>query len=445
MTQQQVDEKALTDAIASRTLSWLTGSSSNNDYISVGRLANYFGFVGLRVASGHSLSRSQVAKQTLAVLDKKQTEILLELVEDQKAPFKQVIESRYEINRALEGLLVGESLSRTDFLLLGQDYGQSEAELGRVIAQSFGQLIPTLTNEQREQLQTIREAHLAGRGHELSFDGPKLKMSKADKKELTNLAARLLSWSTGSAEFNDFEVVGKPSQHFGFVSLRIESNHGVKRGKVSKEVMSLLTDKQGKQLQQTAKINNSQFQEFMQARGKLLRTLEVALEGEVIDKTKVIEYGKQTGILEASMTWEQAQVMLEIRQSLTQEQASTLLDMRRRYTAQVDLKETMSSLDRGRQLYAQCSLCHSNTFSSTVAPNIDNVVGKRIASDQDFRRYSDGMQDFAKENKIWTEPLLQRFLASPKTLIPGTYMSYRGLDNRQDRDALLKYMSQSRN
>ncbi|CDT02113.1 hypothetical protein [Vibrio coralliirubri] len=119
ITREQVDEKALTDAIASRTLSWLTGSSSNNDYMSVGRMANYFGFVGLRVASGHSLSRSQVAKQTLSVLDSQQRNTLLALLEQQKAPFEQVAKSRFAMNRALEGLLIGESISEKNSSNLG--------------------------------------------------------------------------------------------------------------------------------------------------------------------------------------------------------------------------------------------------------------------------------------------------------------------------------------
>ena len=68
ISQIEVDEEKLRHAVASRTLTWLTGSSSNNDYVSVGRLANFFGFVALRVSSGHSLSRSAVAKETLLSL-----------------------------------------------------------------------------------------------------------------------------------------------------------------------------------------------------------------------------------------------------------------------------------------------------------------------------------------------------------------------------------------
>ena len=114
----EVDEEKLRQAVASRTLTWLTGSSSNNDYVSVGRLANFFGFVALRVSSGHSLSRSAVAKETLHVLTPPQQGTLIALVDEQKDAFKAVQSARFNMNRALEGMLVDEEISREDFLEL---------------------------------------------------------------------------------------------------------------------------------------------------------------------------------------------------------------------------------------------------------------------------------------------------------------------------------------
>ncbi|GAM70424.1 membrane c-type cytochrome cy [Vibrio sp. JCM 19236] len=437
ITQYQVDEKTLTDAVASRTLSWLTGSSSNNDYVSVGRTANYFGFVGLRVASGHSLSRSQIAKQTLSVLDSKQRSILISLVEKQKSPFEQVSNSRLAMNRALERLLVGENISEEDFIALGRAYGEDEAKLGEVIAETFGQIIQSLSNEQQQQLMRIREAHLEGKGQQLSLvnGNPKIKLGKEDKKELVNLAARLLSWSTGDEAFNDFEVVGKPSQHFGFVSLRLASNHGIKRGQVSKEVMSLLNEQQRQTLVQSAKSNITDFDDFLKQRAKLMRSLEEAQKGELIDSEKVVEYGREVGKLEARMTWDQAMAMLAVRESLSDEQSQALLALRSKYTLSEEVS-AQNSLDRGRQLYAQCALCHL----SPSAPSLDSIVGRKVASDSGYSNYSAALVEFSNRQPIWTEALLSVFMASPKKLIPGTYMGYRGLSQAQDRQALIGYL-----
>lgn len=436
--QMKVDEKALNDAVASRTLSWLTGSSSNNDYVSVGRLANYFGFIGLRVASGHSLSRGLVAKHTLAALTPPQHNALIELVHLQKKPFKQLAESRYAVNRALEGLLVNEPMSLAEFTALGQRYGAHEAELGRVIATGLGEIMQTLSDEQLRQFKTIRNAHISGHGQDLPVRKMKLKLGKADKKELVNLAARLLSWTTGSPEFNDFEVVGKPSQHFGFVSLRVESNHGVKRGAVANQVMDLLTPEQQQVLARSAKTNVNQFAGFLQQRGQLMRALEVAQLGQPIDRAKVIEFGAKTGQIEAEMTWVQAQAMLSVRNTLSAEQSSALLAIRNTYTGGGNFAAT-DSLTRGRQLYSQCTLCHTDT-SSVTGPKLNKVIGANVAADPAYGQYSSALQQFAKQNPKWTKALLSEFLASPKALIPGTYMSFSGFDNNQDREAVVEYL-----
>jgi hypothetical protein len=155
-----VEEPQLRSAVASRTLTWLTGSSANNDYISVGRMANFFGFVALRVSSGQSLTRANVARDTLAVLSSSQMEGLVGLLDEQVQAHKQTQTARIQMNRALEMLLVGEDVAKTDFLALGRIYGASEAELGRVIAQTFGEIAQTLTSEQQEALTQVRIAHV---------------------------------------------------------------------------------------------------------------------------------------------------------------------------------------------------------------------------------------------------------------------------------------------
>ena len=176
ISNQKVDMRQLREAVASRTLTWLTGSSSNNDYISVGRSANFFGFVALRVSSGHSLTRSRVARDTLAVLNDAQQTSLISILNAQKKPFEQTQAARFEMNRALEGLLVGEQISQKQFLELGRAYGASEANLGRVIGQKLGEIVQTLSPDQQSKLSDIRAAHVSGQGGEPDQKGIKLRI-----------------------------------------------------------------------------------------------------------------------------------------------------------------------------------------------------------------------------------------------------------------------------
>lgn len=436
----EVDETQLRSAVASRTLTWLTGTSANNDYISVGRMANFFGFVALRVSSGQSLTRAHVARDTLAVLDPTQIDVLVTLLEEQGPPHQTTQEARIQMNRALERLLVGEDVAPADFLALGRTYGAAEAELGRVIAQRFGEIAASLTPDQREMHAAIRVAHAAGQPDAAPAQGSHVQLPDVDRQELVNLAARFLSWTTGSPEFNDFEVVGKPSQHFGFVSLRLASGHSVRRGAVAGEVLDLLTPDQTRMLDVAVRQNADVFPDFLAVRAELMRELEMALQGEVIEPETVRRLGAKVGEIEARMTWAQAQAMLSVRDALSADQLDALLAMRARYTVADAEGALLDAVDHGRQLFAQCVLCHAPSRDNAVAPSLTGIVGRQIAADAAYDLYSPALRRFAQSEAIWSADLLDAFLRSPRALVPGTTMGFDGFDAADDRAALLEYL-----
>lgn len=436
-----VGQQQLRSAVASRTLTWLTGTSANNDYISVGRMANFFGFVALRVSSGQSLTRAHVARDTLAVLEPAQIDLLVDLL-DQQGPAHQATQSaRIEMNRALEKALVGEAVDESAFLSLGRVYGASEAELGRVIAQTFGQIAGTLTPEQQSKLVMIRSGHAAGEPVAIPRSDHRTRLPGVDQQELVNLAARFLSWTTGSPEFNDFEVVGKPSQHFGFVSLRLASGHSVRRGAVAQDVLGILTADQRQMLDIAVTQNLEAFERFLHIRGDLMRLLEVALRGDVIDRDAVARLGAEVGEIEAQMTWAQAQAMLNVRDALSEAQLNDLLELRARYTVADAAVNMEDPVDLGRQLFAQCVLCHTSSRADAIAPALTGIIGRPIASDDRFDDYSPALTAFSQTKGVWDQNLLDSFLRSPRSLVPGTTMGFDGFDLARDRAALLAYLA----
>lgn len=436
-----VGEAQLRSAVASRTLTWLTGTTANNDYISVGRMANFFGFVALRVSSGQSLTRAHVARDTLSVLAPPQIDTLIALLDEQIPPHQATQNARIQMNRALEDLLLGDHIDQAKFLALGRSYGAAEAELGRVIAQSFGAIAQTLTSEQETKLRQIREGHAAGQPVEFPRSGNTQKFPNVDRQELVNLAARFLSWTTGSPEFNDFEVVGKPSQHFGFVSLRLASGHAVRRGAIAKRVLDILTQDQARMLDLAVQQNVEDFGAFLALRGDLMRELEVALDGALIDDTKVQRLGAAVGEIEARMTWSQAKAMLNVRDALSEAQLTELLALRATYTVSTLKTESQDPLDLGRQLFAQCVLCHSQSRDDAVAPSLTGIIGGAIASDSDFQHYSPALKLFAETESTWNATSLDSFLTSPRTAVPGTTMGFDGLNSSRDRAAILAYLA----
>ncbi|MEM1065713.1 MAG: hypothetical protein AAGJ74_09450, partial [Pseudomonadota bacterium] len=253
--------------------------------------------------------------------------------------------------------------------------------------------------------------------------------------------ARFLSWTTGSPEFNDFEVVGKPSQHFGFVSLRLASGHSVRRGVVASEVLDLLTPGQARMLDAAVRRNAELFPEFLAVRAELLRELEVALQGGVIDRETTHRLGAEVGEVEARMTWAQANALLNVRHALSAEQLDALLAMRARYTVAKPEAVLREPVDHGRQLFAQCVLCHAPAGDYAVAPNLAGIIGREIATDAGYDFYSPALQSFAQSEGSWTTDLLDAFLRSPRALVPGTTMGFDGFEAAEDRAAILAYLT----
>lgn len=457
LNQFRIDERRELEAVASRTLTWLTGSSEQNDYIAVGRLAHYFGFVKFRVESGNSVTRSGAAQETYALLEDEQRKKLQELVEKQRAPFERVVAARIKINRLLDRMRSGESVDRSEFLSQGEAYGQAEAELGQVLAAGLAGVAGSLTDQQRQSLTEMRNRYISGHaGHFTMPADAKIDvrhLDRASTQELWNVTSRLLTWVTGTPEDNDFETVGKPSQHFGFVSFRVESGHSVKRGAIAKEVLATLTPEQHSTLEQVVRAERSQFDDFIATRSRLCRELERALQDHQIRYERIASIGQEMGRTEAQMTWSQANGILAVRDLLTNDQAEAMLEMRARYVpieapaltgnlADLEPESLLATqIVRGRQLFAQCTLCHvASNGARAAAPSLNGIVGRKVAADQTYGMYSPAMTQHAEDQSRWTEEALNAFLQAPRVEVPGTTMGYNGIDDQADRAALINYL-----
>ncbi len=107
-----------------------------------------------------------------------------------------------------------------------------------------------------------------------------------------------------------------------------------------------------------------------------------------------------------------------------------------------EIRSTLSDadllrFDRGQKLSAPCWACHD--FYGTqnkVGPHLTGIYG-RPAGSASFPGYSAAMRG---SGIVWGRSSLDRYLASPQGLVPGTNMVAPGISGAADRDALLFYM-----
>ena len=439
-------EKKERQAVVTRCLTWLTGGSEENDYVSVGRLANQFGFVYFRVNSGHTVNRAGLGQETLDLLGTSAAERLLALNEAQLSQLERVRRRRVEMNRLLEGLLDGDQREEEELVALGEAFGLEESRLALLIGREFAALHANLTDEQLRSLRELRARWEGGGGSTSGARGARdsvglSRLSQEEKQEFWNLVTRFLTWVTGTPEANDFDTPGKPSQHFGFVSLRVESGHAVSRAGVAEAVQEVLDEEQERVLHDAAARNREDFEVFFQARARLNRELERGLAGELVRASEVEEAGRQQGRAEARMTWRQAEAFLEVRELLDSEQVLALIELRQRYLDLPTPEEVeRDPLAAGRRLFVTCALCHvPQQEGRALGPSLDGVVGRAIASIEGFR-YSEAMKRRAANGARWTPESLSRFLRDPRQEVPGTAMGFAGLPDPALREALVQFL-----
>lgn len=98
----------------------------------------------------------------------------------------------------------------------------------------------------------------------------------------------------------------------------------------------------------------------------------------------------------------------------------------------------------GERAYQKCYSCHAleQGKNDLDGPTLHGIIGRRIAAEPGFD-YSPAMRSFARQHERWTPVLLDRLVADPEMLVPGTSMTFTGMRNARERSALIAYLQRS--
>lgn len=95
---------------------------------------------------------------------------------------------------------------------------------------------------------------------------------------------------------------------------------------------------------------------------------------------------------------------------------------------------------RGEALSMQCRACHTLEQGGPpiVGPNLFGFFGTMAGSNAEYI-YSDVL---AASGFVWTPRALDGWLAEPYLFLPGNRMTFPGLINESDRNAVIAYLLQ---
>ena len=107
---------------------------------------------------------------------------------------------------------------------------------------------------------------------------------------------------------------------------------------------------------------------------------------------------------------------------------------------------TAAELAAGGRAFQKCYSCHSLEpgRNDLTGPTLDAIVGRRVAAEPGFD-YSPALKRFAEREPVWTRDLISRFAEDPEALVPGTSMTFHGMPNAEERNALLDYLERQTN
>lgn len=96
---------------------------------------------------------------------------------------------------------------------------------------------------------------------------------------------------------------------------------------------------------------------------------------------------------------------------------------------------TADQIRAGEAVYARCLACHALAVDR-VGPRHCGLFGRLAGSVPGFA-YSEAMK---KSKIVWNDKTLDRFLAKPLAMVPGTAMTYDGVPDAAERADLIAYL-----
>jgi cytochrome c len=97
----------------------------------------------------------------------------------------------------------------------------------------------------------------------------------------------------------------------------------------------------------------------------------------------------------------------------------------------------LAAANKAPDAYAACAACHAPAGGHGIGPNLVGVVGRQAGTLSGFH-YSRAMRQSGIK---WNAKSLDRYIANPQGEIPGNRMPFAGIQDPEQRAAVVRYLS----
>lgn len=106
-------------------------------------------------------------------------------------------------------------------------------------------------------------------------------------------------------------------------------------------------------------------------------------------------------------------------------------------TSETSAAATTAAADGKPAAFVQCATCHSTEKGKMgVGPSLAGVYGTKSAEIAGYA-FSDAMK---QANLTWDDKTLDEYLTNPMKMVPGTKMTFAGLSDPAQRQAVIAYL-----
>lgn len=95
------------------------------------------------------------------------------------------------------------------------------------------------------------------------------------------------------------------------------------------------------------------------------------------------------------------------------------------------------AMSRGELLFrANCIGCHSMSCNRT-GPKLQGLLGRKAGTAEGYDKYTDSLKN---SGIVWDDEQLDRFLADPGKLVPGTAMTILSIRDPRERKEIIGFV-----